>query len=193
MSTDTVSPTTKAQTTKTRNDVSKAKSDATAAARSASADAKRAASKAKNESEAIRAGVVKHSKRISDAAQAEVKAVSNQPTRPLLFALGVVDRTVESFKDFPSNLRTTPDVVKGRIIDTFSTAGDVAERLQKEYTEVTKDGQSLYASVRKQDSTQRAVRLAERARTRGRRAVKDTEQALEAAGDAATEAVQKIG
>ncbi len=193
MSTATVSPTTKAQVTKTKNDVTKAKNDATAAARSASADAKRAASKAKGQSEAIRTGVVKHSKRVSDAAQAEVKAVSKQPTRPLFFALGIVDRYVESVKELPSNLRTTPGAFKDRIVGTFATAGDVAERAQKGYTEVAKDGESLVSQVRKQDSTQRAIRLAERARTRGRRAVKDTEQAIEAAGDAAAEAVQKIG
>ncbi len=193
MSTATVSPTTKAQVTKTKNDVTKAKTDAAAGARSASADAKRAASKAKNQSEAIRDGVVKHSKRVSGAAQAEVKAVSKQPTRPLFFALGIVDRYVESVKDLPNNLRTTPSAVKDRIVDTFATAGDVAERLQQNYTEVAKDGQSLVTSVRKQDSTQRAIRLAERARTRGRRAVKDTEHAVEAAGGAAAEAVQKLG
>jgi hypothetical protein len=86
-----------------------------------------------------------------------------------------------------------PVRTRSRIVDVFATAGDLAERAQRGYTEVAVDGEKLVRAVRRQESTQAAVKYAERAQTRGTRAVNDTEKAVEAGAEAAAEAVKKLG
>lgn len=137
--------------------------------------------------------MAQHGKRVAAAAQAEVQAVASQPQRPLLFALGVVDRTAAGVKALPQVLLGAPGQVRSRVVGVAATAGDLAEKAQQTYTEITKDGDGLLRSIRGQESTQRAVRLAERAQKRGEAALKDTEKALEAGTEAATEALGKIG
>ncbi len=184
------------------------KSNAKATARSASATArsgadkatstaKKATTKARREAKATERGLSTHTRRVVGAAQAEISAVAAQPTRPLYFALGVADRTVAGVRELPSTMSTVvlgaPARTRARIVDVFATAGDVAERAQRGYTEVAQDGQKLVKAVRRQESTQEAVKYAERAGTRTRRAVLDAEKAVEAGAEAATEAVSKLG
>ena len=184
--------TTKAKSTKT---------NAKATARSASSTAKSAGSKAstttRREARRTEQGVTTHTRRVIGAAQAEVSAVASQPTRPLLFTLGVVDRATAGVRSLPSTLGSTvvtaPSRTRGRIVDVFASAGDLAERAQRGYTEVAKDGEKLVRSVRRQESTQKAVKYADRAQTRAARSVQDAEKAIEAGTEAATEAVSKLG
>ena len=184
------------------------KSNAKATARSASATAKSAKSTAKastskartttrRETRKAERGVTTHTRRVIGAAQAEVSAVASQPTRPLFFTLGVVDRATAGVRALPSTVGssvvTAPARTRGRIVDVFATAGDLAERAQRGYTEVAKDGEKLVRSVRRQESTQKAVRYADRAQTRASRSVQDAEKAFEAGSQAAAEAVSKLG
>lgn len=170
-------------------------------AKSASSTAKTASDKAKSttrrETRKTEQGVTTHTRRVVSAAQAEFSAVASQPTRPLLFALGVVDRATAGVRAVPSTLSTTvvsvPARTRSRIVDVFATAGDVAEKAQRGYTEVAKDGAGLVRSIRRQDSTQRAVKFADRAQTRASRSVTDAEKAVEAGTEAAAEALSKLG
>ena len=184
------------------------KANAKATARSASTTAKSASSTAKTatrkastttRTEARRAeqGVTTHTRRVVSAAQAELSAVASQPTRPLFFALGVVDRTTAGVRAVPSTLAnrviSTPQRYRDRVVGLFATAGDLAERAQRGYTDVAVDGQQLVRAIRRQESTQAAVKYAERAQDRASRSVRDAEKAVEAGAEAATEAVSKLG
>lgn len=188
------------------------KSNAKATARSASATARTGADKAattakkatgkatttaRREAKNAEQGLSTHTRRVVDAATAEISAVAAQPTRPLYFALGVADRTVAGVRELPSTMSTVvlgaPGRTRARIVDAFATVGDVAERAQRGYTEVAQDGQKLVRAVRRQESTQEAVKYAERAGTRTRRAVLDAEKAVEAGAEAASEAASKLG
>lgn len=183
----------------------KTKSSGVATARSASKTASSAASsatssatvKARRETQRAERGVTVHSRRVIGAAQAELSAVASQPTRPLLFSLGVVDRATAGVRALPGTLGSTvltaPARTRARIVDVFAGAGDLAERAQRRYTEVAADGEKLVRSVRRQESTQQAVKYAERAQDRAARSVQDVEKALEAGTDAAAEAVSKLG
>ena len=179
--------------TATKTRATRTKADATATAKSASNDVKRTSRSARAATDRTSREVLSQGRRVTSAAQAEVAAVAKQPTRPLMFALGLVDRSIATAKTVPAAVKGAPGAVRGRVVGTVTTVGDLAERAQRGYTEVAKDGESLVAAVRRQDSTQRAQRLAERAARRGRSAVRDTELAVEAAGDAVTEAVSKLG
>ncbi len=179
--------------TATRTRATRTKDDAAATARSAARDAATTGRRARATTTATTRDVVGHGKRVTGAAQAEVAAVAAQPTRPLMFTLGLVDRAVGTARELPGAVRTAPSALRTRVVGTVATAGDLAERAQRGYTEVARDGEELVASVKRQESTQRALRLADRARRRGRQAARDGEAAAEAAADATVEAVAKIG
>ncbi len=190
MSTATQARTTKAKAKTTKN-------DAASTARSASKTAKTATRKAstttRREARKTEQGVSTHTRRVFGAAQAELSAVASQPTRPLFFTLGVVDRATAGVRALPSTVVSVPTRTRGRIVDVFATAGDLAERAQRGYTDVTRDGEKLVRAVRRQDSTQSAVKFADRAQTRASRSVQDAEKAFEAGAEAAVEAVNKLG
>lgn len=183
-----MSTATQARTTK-----SNAKATARSAGKTVTSAGRKASTTTKRESRRVEKGVTTHTRRVVGAFQAEVNAVASQPTRPLFFTLGVVDRATAGVKALPSTLVSTPSRTRGRIVSVFSTAGDLAERAQRGYTEVAKDGERLVRAVRRQDSTQRAVTLADRAQTRAASSVKDVEKAIEAGTEAAVEAVGKLG
>ena len=198
--------TTQARTTKANAKTTARKGTSTA--RSASTTAKSAGRTAKTATNKTRAttrrqvnkteaGVTKHTRRVVNAAQAEVAAVASQPTRPLFFTLGVVDRATATVRTLPttvtSSVISVPARTRSRIVDVFATAGDLAEKAQQGYTEVAKDGEKFVRSVRRQESTQKAVKYADRAQTRASRSVQDAEKALEAGTEAAAQAVSKLG
>jgi len=174
---------------------------ASTTARSAKSTTKRTADNAsattRREARRTEQGVARHGRRVVEAAQAEVSAVAAQPTRPLLFTLGVVDRAAAGVKALPTTLTSSvisaPVRTRGRIVNVFATAGDLAEKAQRGYTEVARDGERFVRAVRRQESTQRAVRYADRAQTRTSRAVRDAEKAVEAGTEAGTEAAGKLG
>lgn len=173
---------TKSQATTTKRNAKQTARSAAGTARSASRDA-----------QSLGRQVVNEVKRVPGAAKAELKAVQEQPTRPLYFAVGVADRTVSTVRELPQRVLQTRTSVRQRVIHVAATAGDLAEKAQRDYTEVAKDGVSVVKAVRRQESTQRAERLAERARKRGSLAVKDAGQAVEAGVEAAKGAVSEIG
>ena len=192
----------------TKSNARATKSNAKATTRSASTTARSAKSTAKSatnrastttrrETRKAEQGVVRHGRRVVEAAQAEVSAVASQPTRPLLFTLGVVDRTVAGVKALPgtvtSSVVSVPVRTRGRIVEVFATAGDLAERAQRGYTEVAKDGEKFVRAVRRQESTKAAVSYADRAQTRASRSVSDAEKAVEAGTEAAVQAAKKLG
>ncbi len=189
--------TTATQARTTKNNAKATTGQAKATARSASATARSATNKAtattRRQARKTEAGVSKHTRRVVEAVQAEVNAVASQPTRPLMFTLGVVDRTAAGVRAVPSLVVGTPARTRARIVNVFATAGDLAENAQRGYTEVAKDGEKLVRAVRRQDSTQAAVKYADRAQTRTSRAVSDAEKAVESGVEAAGEAVQKLG
>ncbi len=186
---------TKARATKAN--AKRTTSSATSTARSAARDAKRTTRSttrpARREARRTEQGVVRHTHRVVSAAQAEVTAVAKTPYRPALFALGLVDRAVAGVKEVPSIVLEAPTRTRQRVVSVFATAGDLAEKAQQEYTEVAQDGSALVRAIARQDSTQRAQRMAERARKRGQGAVRDTEKAVEAGTEAAGEALAKLG
>lgn len=190
-----MSTTTQARTTKAK--ASTTKKDAAATARSASKTAQSAARKARREADRTERGIRTHSRRVLQAAQAEASAVAAQPTRPLYFTLGVVDRASSGVRTLPASLTdrvvSAPARTRGRIVEVFATAGDLAEKAQQRYTDVARDGEKLVRAVRRQESTQQAVRYAERAQTRASRSVQDAEKAIEAGAEAASEALSKLG
>lgn len=175
---------TKSQATRTRK-------NAKTTARSAASTVRNARTTAAKKGKAVTGDLSTQGKRVVDAYALEVKSVAKQPTRPLLFALGVADRTVGVVKELPSKL--TPSHARQRVVATVRSAGDLAERAQRGYTEVAKDGESLVSRVRKQESTQEAIRLAERAQTRAKQSVKDVEKSVESAVDAVQDAAGKLG
>lgn len=183
--------------TQARTTTSNAKATATSAKKTATTAGRKASTTTKRETRRVEKGVTTHTRRVVGAFRAEANAVASQPTRPLLFTLGVVDRATAGVRALPSTLTSTvvstPARTRGRIVDVFATAGDLAERAQRGYTEVAKDGEKLVRAVRRQDSTQRAVKLADRAQTRATRSVKDVEKAIEAGTEAAVQAVSKLG
>ena len=181
------------QARKTSQDARTTARAAKTTAKDAGRTARTASRPARREARRTEQGVVRHSRRVIGAAQAEVAAVARTPYRPALFALGLLDRTVAGVKELPSSLVSAPTRTRDRVVSVFATAGDLAERAQQGYTEVAKDGEALVRSVRRLDSTQRAERYAERARKRGQGAVRDAEKAVEAAGEAAGEALSKLG
>ena len=185
--------TTATQARKTKANAKATARDASATARSAKNTTKSATKRTRTEARRTEQGVLRHTRRVASAAQAEVNAVASQPTRPAFFALGLVDRTVAGVKELPSTLISTPGAIRGRVVGVAATFGDLAERAQTGYTEVAKDGEALVRAIARQDSTQRAQRLAERARRRGQGAVRDTEKAVEAGTEAATQALSKLG
>ncbi len=201
MSTATQARTTKANAKATGRSASSTAKNASGTAKSASSTAKTATRKAtattRTQARKTEQGVSTHTRRVVSAAQAEISAVASQPTRPLFFALGVVDRTTAGVRAVPSALTnrvvSTPQRYRDRIVGLFATAGDLAERAQRGYTEVAVDGQQLVRAIRRQESTQTAVKYAERAQTRASRSLSDAEKAVEAGAEAATEAVSKLG
>lgn len=201
MSTSTQTGTTKAKANTTKANAKSTTRSAAATARSASATTRRTTTKAskttRREARKTERGVRAHSRRVVGAAQAEVSAVAAQPTRPLFFALGVVDRTAAGVRTVPSTLTSAvteaPARTRARVVDVFATAGDLAERAQQSYTDLATGGEKLVRSVRRQDSTKRAVHLADRAQDRASRAIGDAEKAVDAGTDAAVEAVSKLG
>lgn len=201
MSTATPARATKSNAKATARSASSTAKNASSTAKSASTTAKTASRKAatttRTQARKTEQGVSTHTRRVVSAAQAEISAVASQPTRPLFFALGVVDRTTAGVRAVPSTLTnrvvSTPQRYRDRIVGLFATAGDLAERAQRGYTEVAVDGQQLVRSIRRQESTQAAVKYAERAQTRASRSLSDAEKAVEAGAEAATEAVSKLG
>jgi hypothetical protein len=181
------------QARKTSNDAKATARGAKSTARGAKSTARTATRPVRRETKRTEQGVSKHTRRVAAAAQAEVTAVANKPLRPALFTLGLVDRAVAGVKEVPSIVVETPTRARQRIVDVFATAGDLAEKAQQGYTEVTKDGEALVRAIRRQDSTLRAERLAERAAKRGKGAVRDAEKAVEAGTEAAGEALTKLG
>lgn len=181
----------------TASTASKAKATTRSATKTTKSAASKASTTTRRETRKTEQGVVKHSRRVLGAAQAEVFAVASQPTRPLFFTLGVVDRATAGVRALPSTLSSTvvtaPVRTRGRIVEAFATVGDLAERAQRGYTEVAKDGEKLVRSVRRQESTQKAVKFADRAQTRASRSVQDAEKAVEAGTEAAAEALGKLG
>ena len=192
MSTATQATKANAKTT-ARNASSNAKS-ATSSARTA---ARKVSATTRTEARRTEQGVSKHTRRVVSAAQAELSAVASKPTRPLFFALGVVDRTTAGVRAVPSMIGTrvasTPQRYRDGIVSLFATAGDLAESAQRGYTDVTRDGEKLVRAIRRQESTQAAVKYAERAQDRASRSISDAEKAVEAGAHAATEAVSKLG
>jgi hypothetical protein len=174
-----------------------ARSAKNTAKRTTKRTASNASTTTRREARKAEQGVVRHGRRVVEAAQAEVSAVASQPTRPLFFTLGVVDRAASSVKALPGTLTSTvisaPVRTRGRIVNVFATAGDLAEKAQRGYTEVAKDGEKFVRAVRRQESTQKAVRYADRAQTRTSRAVSDAEKAVEFGTEAAGQAVAKLG
>lgn len=185
--------TTATQAKKTKANAKATARDASATARTAKKTARSATARTRTEARRTEQGVLRHSRRVAEAAQAEVAAVASQPTRPAYFALGLVDRSVAGVKQLPSTLVSTPGALRQRVVGVAATFGDLAERAQSGYTEVAKDGEALVRAIARQDSTQRAQRLAERARRRGQGAVRDTEKAVGFGTEAATEALAKLG
>ena len=137
MATATTARTTKANARTTKSNARTTKSNAKATARSASTTArsaknttKRTANNAstttRREARKAEQGVVRHGRRVVEAAQAEVSAVASQPTRPLFFTLGVVDRAASTVKALPGTLTSTvvsaPVRTRGRIVNVFATA-----------------------------------------------------------------------
>ncbi len=179
--------------TSTTTQAKKTTTDAKRTVKSATKDVKSTARKTRTQARKAGDGVAAHSKRVVAAAQTEVQAVASQPRRPLLFAVGVLDRTASNVKALPQNLFSTPTKARERVIDLAASAGDLAEKAQHGYTEIAKDGESLIRKIRRQESTQAAVKYAERAQTRGERAIKDTEKAVEAGAHAVEDALTKIG
>jgi hypothetical protein len=178
---------------KTSTNAKATASNAKTTARSAQTTARTATRRPRREARRTELGIRKHTARVAAAAQAEVTAVAKTPYRPALFALGVLDRTVANVKELPSVVIETPTRTRERVVTLFATAGDLAEKAQQGYTEITKDGQALVRSVRRLDSAQRAERYAERAASRGKNAVKDAEKAVEAGTEAAGQALSKLG
>ncbi len=201
MATATTARTTKANARTTKSNAKTTARSASTTARSAKNTTKRtannASTKTRREARKTEQGVVRHGRRVVEAAQAEVSAVASQPTRPLFFTLGVVDRAASSVKALPGTLSNTvvsaPVRTRGRIVNVFATAGDLAEKAQRGYTEVAKDGEKFVRAVRRQESTQKAVKYADRAQTRTSRAVQDAEKAVEFGTEAAGQAVSKLG
>jgi len=194
MSTATQARTTKSNAKSTANEASKTASSATKTAKTAT---RKASTTARREARRTEQGVTTHARRVVSAAQAELSAVASKPTRPLFFALGVVDRTTAGVRAVPSTITnrvvSTPQRYREGIVSLFATAGDLAERAQRGYTDVTGDGEKLVRSIRRQESTQAAVKYADRAQTRASRSISDVEKAVEAGAEAATEAVSKLG
>lgn len=194
-----MSTTTQARTTKSNAKTTARSASATtkSAGKTAKTATKKASTTTRRETRRTEQGVTTHTRRVFGAAQAEVSAVASQPTRPLLFTLGVVDRATAGVRALPSTVTSSvigaPAAARDRIVNVFATAGDLAERAQRGYTEVAKDGEKLVRSVRRQESTQRAVALADRAQTRASRSLTDAEKAVEAGTQAAAEAVSKLG
>ena len=194
MSTTTQAKSTKANAKTTKND---AKATARSATRTAKTATSTASTTTRREARKTENGVTTHTRRVFGAAQAEVNAVASQPSRPLFFTLGVVDRATAGVRALPSTLTdrivTAPARTRGRIVDVFATAGDLAEKAQQGYTEVTKDGEKLVRAIRRQESTQEAVKYAERAQTRASRSLQDAEKAVGAGTEAAGEALSQLG
>ncbi len=193
-----------ATTTQARNTKSNAKATtrsasktASSATKTAQAATRKAAATTRRETAKAERGITTHTRRVIEAAQAEVSAVAAKPTRPLFFAVGVVDRTTAGVRAVPSTLTnrvvSTPQRYRDGIVSVFATAGDLAERAQRGYTDVTRDGEKLVRAIRRQESTQAAVKYADRAQTRASRSISDVEKAVEAGAEAATEAVSKLG
>lgn len=174
---------TKAQATRTRK-------NAQATARSAASTVRNARSTAASRSKATTNQLNKETKRVTGAAKAEVEAVASQPTRPLYFALGVANRTVVAVKDLPSAL--SPARARQRVVARVKSVGDLAERAQQGYTEVAKDGEKLVAKVRRQESTQQAVKYAERAQANVERAGKNASKSADAAVEAVKDAAENV-
>ena len=183
--------------TQARTTTSNAKATATSAKKTAKSAGRKASTTTKRETRRVEKGVTTHTRRVVGAFQAEVNAVASQPTRPLFFTLGVVDRATAGVRALPSTLTSsvvsTPARTRDRVVSVFSTAGDLAERAQRGYTEVAVDGQQLVRAIRRQESTQTAVKYAERAQTRASRSLSDAEKAVEAGAEAASQAVSKLG
>ncbi len=181
---------TSTQTRATKTNAKKTAPSASATARSATT---KTSSTRRREARKAEQGVVRHGRRVVGAAQAEVSAVASQPTRPVYFALGIADRAAAGVKALPGTVVQVPARTRGRVVDVVATAGNLAERAQRGYTEVAQDGEKLVRAIRRQESTQQAVKYAERAQTRAERAVKDTEKAVEAGTEAAAQAVSELG
>jgi len=185
----------------TTTEARKTTSNATATARSAADTARSGTRKATTtvgrEGKAAERGLSTQSRRVLQAAQAEVSAVASQPTRPLLFALGLADRTVAGVRSAPGAVGAAviqaPRRTRERLVGVVASVGDAAERSQRHYGEVAEDGQKLIRAIRRQESTQEAVKYAERAGKRAQRVVADVEKAVEAGTEAAAEAVNKLG
>lgn len=194
MSTATQARTTKSNAKATGRSAATTAKSATATAKTAT---RKASTTARDEARRTEEGVSTHTRRVVSAAQAEISAVASKPTRPLFFALGVVDRTTAGVRAVPSTLTdrvvSTPQRYRDGIVSLFAAAGDLAERAQRGYTDVTRDGEKLVRAIRRQESTQQAVKYAERAQTRASRSVQDVEKAIGAGAEAASEAVSKLG
>lgn len=179
--------------TTTATHARKTADEATRTAKSAKAQATRTARKASDANERTARRVQSQTRRVTATAQAEVKAVAATPHRPLLFALGVVDRTVAAVKSTPSIVLGTPARTRDGLISVATSAADLVVSAQRSYDEVADDGAQLVRAIRRQESTERAVRFAERAQRRGQLAVQDTEKAVSQGAQAVTEAAAKLG
>ena len=179
--------------TTTATHARKAANEATRTVKSAKTQATRTARKASDANEHTARRLQSQTRRIAATAQAEVKAVAATPHRPLLFALGVVDRTVAAVKATPSAVLTAPSRARDGLVSVSTSAADLFVGAQRSYDEVADDGAQLVKAIRRQESTERAVRFAERAQRRGQLAVQDTEKAVSQVAQAAAEAAAKIG
>jgi len=179
--------------TTTATHAKKTAAEATRTAKSAKAQAVRTTRKAGDANERTARRVQGQTRRVTATVQAEAKAVASTPHRPLLFALGVVDRTVAAVKSTPGAVLSAPARARDGLVSVSTSYADLVVGVQRSYDEVADDGAQLVKAIRRQESTERAVRFAERAQRRGSLALKDTEKAVEQGAQAATEAAAKLG
>lgn len=158
----------------------------------------------RTQARATATGVRANAQRVTGAAQAEVRAIANQPVRPLYFALGVADELAAQLKELPGAISTLPTTLSSLptaiptrarevVIDLTTKAGDLSERAQQRYTEVAVRGRKLTTSVKNQESTQRARGLAASAQRRSDGAITTGRKAAEAGIQAVKDAAAKIG
>lgn len=179
--------------TATTTHAKKTASEATKTAKSAKNGTVRSTRNAADANERTARRVQRQTRRVTATVQAEAKAVASTPHRPLLFALGVVDRTVAAVKSTPGAVLGAPARARDGLVSFSSSYADLVVGVQRSYDEVADDGAQLVKAIRRQESTERAVRFAERAQRRGSLALQDTEKAVEQGAHAVTEAAAKIG
>lgn len=158
--------------------------------------AKTTAANTENAAEKLAEGLKADAARVRAQVKTHAARLRSQPATPLLFAVGATVEAVRTARAastaLPSRITSIPARVRDAVLVTSDNVADLFVAGDVRYGDLAGEGSTFVTSVRKQDSTQTAVKQAKLAALKVSGAAGNVERAAESTGDAVSSAAAKV-